>query len=145
VFVGRRSRILPFLVVMFVAGCHRKADGEAVKRSLDGLKSQLGELTARFADLRKQVEAVSPDLPGFSEVRARFYATEEGRGVIDAKVTLLSSRLDAASSAGKRDELEQISKEIAETYKELGQIDQLHVALLHQVMAFQRMALRRTP
>jgi len=124
-----------------LVGCHRStADEDAVKRSLSGLQGQLAELTTRFAALRKQVEAVPPDLPGFREVRARFYATEEGRGITAAKVTLLAGRLDAALRAGRRDELHGLSNEIAETYGELRQIDQLHVALLHQVLALQRMA-----
>jgi hypothetical protein len=134
-----------------LVGCHKTAPDQAgetapsrdsVKQSLDGLKSQLGELEARFSAMRKQIEAVPPDLPGFREVRAKFYAIEEGRGITDAKVTLLSSRLDSAWASGKRDELRQVAKEITETYDEIRQIDQLHVAALHQVLAFQRLALR---
>jgi hypothetical protein len=134
-----------------LVGCHRgtaaKAgeaapSADAVKRDLEGVKGQLGDLTARFTDLRKQVEAVPPNLPGFQEVRAKFYATEEGRGVMDAKVTILAGQLDAALSSGKGAELLKVSKDIAETRNELGKIDQIHVALLHQVMGLQRMAAR---
>jgi hypothetical protein len=130
-----------------LVGCRRAAptDEGSVRRSLDGLQGQLGQLTARFAALRKQVDAVPLDLAGFSEVRARFYAVEEARGVADVRVTLLASRLDSASSSGRRDELQQISKEVAETSSELRQIDALHVALLHQVLAFQRMAQAPSP
>jgi hypothetical protein len=114
-------------------GCHRGAPdkaaeaaprADAVKRDLAGVKSQLGDLTARFTDLRKQVEAVPPNLPGFPETRAKFYATEEGRGVMDAKLTILASQLDAAVSSGKGAELLKVSKDIAETRNELGQIEQ---------------------
>jgi len=104
------------------------------------LERQRGDLETRFSALRKQVEGVPPDLPGFREVRARFYATEEGRGIVDAKVTLLAGRADSALRAGRREELQRLSSEIAETSGELRQIDQLHVALLHQVLALQRMA-----
>lgn len=135
-----------------LVGCHRTGldkaseaapNGDAIKQSLGGLKSQLGDLETRFSALRKQVEAVPPELPGFREVRAKFYATEEGRGITDAKVKLLSDRLDAALTSGKPEELRQISKEITETNAEIGQINQLQITLLHQVMAFQRVALRQ--
>src|SRR5262249_13162824 len=86
------SRILPLLMGLVVgagslAGCHRSTadkageaapDAASAKRSFDGLRTELGELTARFSALRKQVEAVPQDLPGFREVRAQFYALEEG-------------------------------------------------------------------
>ena len=149
-FVGARLRIAGFWLALVGAGslvgCHKtaadKAEEASIKQSLDGLKSQLGDLETRFSTLRKQVEAVPPNLPGGSELRGRFYAIEEGRGITDEKVKLLSGRLDSALSSGKRQEIRQISKEIAETHDELDQIDQLHIALMHQVMAFQRLAQR---
>lgn len=134
-----------------LAGCHKTTqekvgeaapNGDAVKQSLDGLKRQLGGLEARFSALREQVEAVPPDLPAFREVRATFYAIEEGRGISDAKVMLLSSRLEPALTSGTPEELRQLAKELADTFDELRQIDHLHVAVLHQVLAFQRLALR---
>lgn len=150
VVVGSRVRIVRLLMALVGAGsllgCHKsaadKAEDASVKQSLDGLESQLGELETRFSDLRKQVEAVPANLPGRSELRGRFYAIEEGRGITDEKVKMLSGRFDSALSSGKRAELRQISKEIAETHGELDQLDQLHIALLHQVMALQRMAMR---
>jgi hypothetical protein len=121
-------------------GCHRNQgpNAAAVKQSLDGLQGQLGDLKTRFLALRKQVDGMPSDLPGFAEVRAKFYGLEEGRGIIDAKMTLLSSRLGSALSSGKDEELQQISKDVAQTYDEIREIDKLHVELLHQVMAFQR-------
>jgi hypothetical protein len=129
-----------------LAGCHKAADKAKVaelKQSLDGLRKQLDELTTKFGELRKQVDALPPDLPGYSETRAKFYGTEEGRGVTDLKVTLLAGRLDAASSAGKGADLEPLSKDIAQTYGELREFDQIYVTLLHQVMTLQRLEARR--
>jgi hypothetical protein len=155
VWVGSRLRILRCLVGLVGAsssvGCHKNApdkvgeaapDADSVKKSLAALRSRLGELQAKFATLRKQVEAVPPDLPRFREVRANFYAIEEARGITDAKVTLLSSRFESALASRKSEELRQISKEVAETYDEIRQFDQLHIAALHQVMALQRLARR---
>jgi hypothetical protein len=134
-----------------LVGCHQTArekaglaarNGDAVKQSLDGLKSQLAGLEARFSALRQQIEAVPPELPGFREVRAKFYALEEGRGITDLKVRLLSSRLDSALTSGKPEEMGQVSKEVGETYDEICHIDHLHEAVMHQVLAFERLALR---
>jgi hypothetical protein len=113
---------------------------DAVKQSLDQLKNRFAELKKKFMALREQVDTIPPDLPGFSEVRSTFYAAEEGRGTTEAKTIWLSERLDAAVRSGNRAELEQISKDIAATYDDIRKIDELHVKLLHQVMAFQRMA-----
>jgi hypothetical protein len=155
VLIAARLRVLSAFLALVAAGsfggCHKKTtdatsgpapDGDAVKRSLAALQTQLGELKARFTGLRKQIETIPPELPGFPEARGKFYATEEARGVMDAKVTLLSNRLDAALSAGKRDDLKQVAKEIGDTFGEVGQINTLYVTSLHQVMALQRMALR---
>ena len=131
-----------------LAGCRKTAPDKAnqaveaatVKQSLDRLKTELAAQKKKFMALREQVDAIPAELDGFGEVRSRFYATEEGRGTTDAKAAWLSGRLDAAASAGNRAELEQISKDIAQTYADLRKIDDLHVKLLHQVMAFQRRA-----
>jgi hypothetical protein len=153
VFVGAWAQFAPLLLVgaASLVACHETGankagdialDGDSVKQSLNGLNGQLTDLRTRFTALRSQIETVPPDLRGFQELRAKFYAVEEGRGITDAKVVLLSGRLDSALSSGNRDELKQISKEIVDTQGELRQIDQLHIAMLHQVMAMQRLALR---
>jgi hypothetical protein len=128
-----------------VSGCHKQApetvNGDAVKQSLDGLRKQFAELKTRFMDLRERVESIPPsDPPGFNDARARFYAAEEARGTTDAKVAWLTGRLDAALSTGNRDELQQISNEIAQTQVDIGKINEVHVTLLHQIMALQRLA-----
>lgn len=127
-----------------LAGCRKTAAGEAalneasVKQSLDGLQSRLGPLEAKFVVLRQQVEAVAPDLPGLSQVRALFYSTEEARGITDLKVRLIADRLASASESRRPEELRKISKDIAETYDEIRQLDELHASLSGRVRALQR-------
>jgi len=111
-----------------------------LKESLAGLEPQLEALRAKFSTLGTQIEAISPDTPGFGEVRAKFYATDEGMGVMWPKLTWLSAQLDSALKSNKRAELQQVSKDIARTYGELGQIDRISLELLHQVLHLQRMA-----
>ena len=149
--VGSRLRSLTLLMgvlgVGSLAGCHKTTAGQtrgttvneaSVKRSLDGLQSQLGQLEAKFAALGRQVEAVTPDLSGLSQVRALFYSTEEARGITDVKVRLIADRLASASGSTRPEELRQISKDIAETYDEIRQIDELHALLTSRVRALQR-------
>lgn len=137
------ASLLGLLGAASLAGCHRSAANDApneasIKRSLEALQRQLGQLESRFTALRKQVETVVPDVPGFSQVRAQFYATEEARGITDAKVTLIANRLASASGSGRPDELREISKDIAETYDEVRQIDELQASLSSRVSALQR-------
>lgn len=115
-------------------------DGNSVRQSLEGLKPKLGAQDTRFAALRKQVEAIPYDLPGFGEVRAKFYATEEGRGIMGVKLTWLSERLDAAMKSGRREELEKVSKDVEKTHDEMRQIDQLGLEFIHQLPMFERRA-----
>jgi uncharacterized membrane protein len=147
-----RSRLAPLLIGLLasagaLAGCHKAAADKAkvadIKQSLDGLRKRLDDLTTKFADLRKQIDGLPPDLPGYSETRAKFYGTEEGRGVTDLKLTLMAGRLDAASTSGKSADLDQLSQDVAKTYGELNEFDQLYVTLLHQVMTLQRMEARQ--
>ena len=128
-----------------ITGCHKHggsaaADPAPVKKSFDDLNGRLKALEAQFGDLRKKIDTIPADLPHYRETRETFFATEEGRGVMDAKMTLLSTRLDAATASRKAEELQDLSKEIATTGNSVAQIEQLYVTLLHQVMALQRMA-----
>lgn len=128
------------------AGCHKKAhdhaqlDGQSVQQSLANLRSQFGALRERFGDLRQRIASIPSDVPGFPEARARFYAAEEARGVAEARLAWLSQRLDAALGAGKRDELEEVSKGIAASYDDVRKIDEFHTKMLHEVMAIRRLA-----
>jgi len=129
-----------------LAGCHRNGatasaqDTAAVKKSFDDLNARLKTLETEFGDLRKKVDTIPAELPNYRETRETFFATEEGRGVVNAKMTLLSKRLDAAMASHKPDDLQELSKELATTEASVGQLEQLHVTLLHQVMALQRLA-----
>ena len=133
-------------------GCHRPAadkteragpNADSVKQSFAALKKEFADMQQSFADLGKDLEAIPADLPGYAQLRANFYQTEEARGVTDAKVTLLSGRLDSALSSGKREELQQVSDDIVKASNDGRQLGEIYLKLLHQVMAFQRAADRR--
>ncbi len=135
-----------------LVGCHRTAanrteqaapNAESVKQSFAALKKQFGDMQQSFSDLSKDLEAIPADLPGYARLRVSFYQTEEARGVTDAKVAMLSSRLDSALSSGKPEELQQVSNEIAKTSNDGRQLGEIYLKLLHQVMAFQRVADQR--
>lgn len=158
-FVGSRLRTMLLLLTLVVgalpsAGCRKKAaeankaqvalNGDSAKQSLAALKPKLDALTAKFADLHKQIDPLPPDLPGFGEVRAKFYNTDIGMGVMGPKLTWLSERLDAALKSGNSDELKQVTADITRTHDELAQIDRIALEVLHQALPFQRMAKLRT-
>lgn len=150
-FNTSRFRFVPLLVSLAVGGsaigCHRSKPAgpkaEEVRQSLDVLKARLGEEKTKYMTLRDEVEKIPPDLPGFREARGQFYAAEEGRGVVDGKAAWLTGRLDAA--AGNGEELASISNDIAATYESIRQMDELHIKMMHQMMAFQRMARLQGP
>ena len=130
-------------------GCHRPAadkteqaapNADSVKQSFAALKKEFADLQQSFSDLSKDLEAIPADLPGYPQLRASFYQTEEARGVTDAKVTMLSSRLESALSSGTREELQQVSDDIVKASNDGRQIGEIYLKLLHQVMAFQRAA-----
>jgi len=117
-----------------------RLDGQSVEQSLAALRPQFAELKNRFKDIRRRVESMPPDVPGFAEARVGFYAAEEARGVAEARIELLSNRLDAAVSSGNRDHLQEVAKEIASSSDDIRKIDGLHTKLLHEMMAFERIA-----
>ena len=149
------SRLMVALSLGLVAGggallgCHRPAadkteqaapNADSVKQSFAALKKEFADLQQSFSDLSKDLEAIPADLPGYPQLRASFYQTEEARGVTDAKVTMLSSRLESALSSGTREELQQVSDDIVKASNDGRQIGEIYLKLLHQVMAFQRAA-----
>ncbi|HVV48940.1 MAG TPA: hypothetical protein VHO06_04720 [Polyangia bacterium] len=136
------------------AGCHRPAADRAgqaapspasVKQAFATLKKQFGDLQQSFSNLSKDVEAIPTTLNGYPQLRAHFYAVEEVRGVINAKMTMLSDRLASALRSGKRDELARVSSEIDQASSDCRKIGELYLKLLHEVMAFQRAADDRKP
>jgi outer membrane protein OmpA-like peptidoglycan-associated protein len=60
-------------------------------------------------------------------------------GIVGAKLTWLSDRLDAAMKSGNREELQKVSKDIGATNDEIDEIDRIGVELTHQVSPFERM------
>jgi hypothetical protein len=125
------------------AGCRKQssqAEGEAIKKSLASYQPQFAELKRRYMDLRERVDSIPMDTPDFPEARAHFYAAEEARGITEARIASLSSRTDAAMSAGNREELQEISKEVAAIPTDIQKVDDLHTKMLHQMMRFERNA-----
>src|SRR5262249_17987211 len=108
-FAISRWWIVPFSLSLLagtgsLVGCHRAKTekteaapaNDSAKQSLDGLKTRLDALNVKFSALGKQIEGVPPDLPGFGELRAKYYAVEEGKGIMGPKIASLSDRLDSA-------------------------------------------------
>lgn len=114
----------------------------AAKKSLAGLKPVVAALAGKLAGMRKRIESIPPDLPGFSEVRGKFYSTDEAFGVMGPKLQWLAERLDAATKSKQQDELEAVSKDIDKTYGELAEMDGLMLQVLHEVLPFERIILR---
>jgi hypothetical protein len=123
--------------------CDPAPDPKAVKESYAKLKKDFADMQQSFTDLSKDLEGIQPDLPGYPQLRAVFYATEESRGVTDARMTMLSGRLDSALQSGKPEELCQVSKAIDDTSANGRRIGEQYIKLLHQVMAFQRVGDQR--
>jgi hypothetical protein len=137
-----------------LVGCHRNAavqaaqagpNPDSVKQSFAVLEKQFSDLQQSFSNLSKDVETIPANLSGYPQLRAHFYAVEEVRGVTDAKVTVLSGRLESALRSGKRDELQQVSNDIDRASKDCRKIGALYIKLLHEVMAFQRAAEQQKP
>lgn len=122
-----------------LVGCRNHAP-DGVRQSLDGLKPELGAMDAKFTALHRQFDALPANLPGFGEVRARFYATDEGMGIMGPRIDWLSNRLDSAMKSGDREELQKVSTDVAETYAQMREIDRIATELTHQVSPFERMA-----
>jgi hypothetical protein len=151
----RPSRLIVTLSLGLIAGgaplvgCHKRpADkgeqagpsSDSVKQAFEALKKQSDDLEQSFSRLTKDVEAIPADLRGYPQLRTRFYEAEEARGVTNAKVTMLAGRLESALRSGKRDELQQLWNEIAKSSGDVRQIGEIYIKLLHQVLAFQRVA-----
>ncbi|HXJ19208.1 MAG TPA: hypothetical protein VMT03_03170 [Polyangia bacterium] len=160
---GSRLRLVTLSLSLMVgggplAGCHKQPpvgqpaqgqaqgpapDPEAVKQSYAALKKEFADMQQSFTDLSKDLESIPPDLPGYPQLRAVFYATEESRGVTDAKKTILGDRLDSALRSGKPDDLRQVAAAIEDTHNTGRKIGEQYLQLLHQVMAFQRVGDQR--
>jgi len=140
-------RILPLLLCLFagagpLAGCRKQSgpSADAIKQSLAAYTPQFAELKRRYMDLRERVDSIPMNLEGFGEARARFYAAEEARGITEARIESLQSRLQAASSTENRNELQEISTETARIPDDIRKVDDLHTKMLHEMMRFERIA-----
>jgi outer membrane protein OmpA-like peptidoglycan-associated protein len=112
---------------------------ESVRQSLEGLKPRVSAMSATYTALHKQFDPLPSNLPGFSEVRTKFYNTDEGMGIVGAKVQWLSGRLDSAVKSGNREELQKVAKDVASTYDDIDEIDRIAIELKHEVWPFERM------
>ena len=157
-----RLRTLQKLLILAVAGwlvaCHKDAPSppkavaskkspaelkqlaDSANQSLAGLTPLLSALNEKFTALHPQFDALPQDLPDFGPTRAKFYASDEGLGRMNAKLSWLRGRLDAAIKSGDGVELEEISQSLARSYQEIPQVDQIAIELLHEVPPFTRMA-----
>lgn len=165
VFAEYRSRWVPLVMMLLgssaLVACHKdkpqpakpaasaqaavKKSPEEVKRLIDAaqkslaeLRPQIDALTAKFAELHKEYDPLPPGLPDFGETRGRFYAAAEGLGMMSAKLSYISGRLDAASKSGDGSELDDLTKDLASTYKEIIDVNHLTVQLARDVKPFQK-------
>jgi hypothetical protein len=155
----RRLRLVPVLLLAFAAGalvaCHKdqpqkaklvvvksaaelERDAHAARQALAGLKPLVEALNGKLVALRQQFDPLPPGLPGFGETRARFYATAEGIGRMNAKLPWLSGRIDAALKARDSAELGEISKDIAHSYDEVQNVERIATELGRDVEPFKR-------
>jgi hypothetical protein len=154
----RRLRLLPALLLAFTASslvaCHKdqpqkakvvvksaaelERDAHAARQALAGLKPLVEALNGKLVALRQQFDPLPPGLPGFGETRARFYATAEGIGRMNAKLPWLSGRIDAALKAGDSAELGEITKDIAHSYDEVQHVERIATELGRDVEPFKR-------
>jgi hypothetical protein len=123
-------------VVVVKNSAELKRDTETARRALAGLKPLVEALNGKVATLRRQFDPLPPGLPGFGETRGRFYAVAEGVGRMNAKVSWLSGRIDAALKAGDSAELGEVAKDIAHAYAEVRQVDQIVADLGRDVEPF---------
>jgi hypothetical protein len=160
-FAGSRLRIAPLLLILLAGSaldaCRKKTtepvtkpaavkkrpeeikrDAEAATKALEGLKTPMNDLTAKFMALHKVYDPLPPALPGFGETRAKFYSAAEGLGMMTAKIPWFSSRIDDAVKAQDGAELAAISKDIAHTYDELRVVDRISIELLHEIQPFKQ-------
>lgn len=114
------------------------ADPASIKKAMATLKKNFADMQQSFSDLSKDLEAIPSDMQGYPQLRQHFYATEEARGVTDAKVASLSARVDAALKSGKQEDLDRVAIEIGKTSNDGRRLGDMYLKLLHQVLAYQR-------
>lgn len=117
------------------AELERSAAG--ARRALNELKPRLGALNAALAELHRQYDPLPPGLPGFGETRAKFYATAEGIGMMNASMPWLASRIDSAMKSGDGAELTAIARDISQKQDEMRQAERINLELAHEVLPFE--------
>lgn len=130
----------PKLLLSQKSPAELKQLADSAHKSLDGLAPLLSALNEKFAALHPQFDALPQDLPDFGPTRAKFYASDEGLGRMNTKLSWLRGQIDAALKSGDGAELEEISQSIARSYQEIPQVERIAIELLHEVPPFTRMA-----
>jgi hypothetical protein len=130
----------PKLLLSKKSSAELKQLADSAHKSLDGLAPLLSSLNEKFAALHPQFDALPQDLPDFGPTRAKFYASDEGLGRMNTKLSWLRGQIDTALKSGDGAELEEISQSIARSYQEIPQVERIAIELLHEVPPFTRMA-----
>ncbi|HET7540004.1 MAG TPA: hypothetical protein VFK05_09030 [Polyangiaceae bacterium] len=161
-FFASRLRISQGLLILGAAGsllaCHKKAPekpktvvikkspaelkklADSANEGLEGLKPLLATQTEKFRALHTQFDGLPRDMPDFEPIREKFASADEGLGRMNAKIPWLKGRLDEAVKAGDGAELEEIQQSILSSYKEVPEVNQIAMELMHEVTPFTRMA-----
>ena len=119
------------------SGTDAPATFEAVKKSFDGLTPRMDATRAELNSLHKRFDPLPQSLPGFREVRTKFYNTDEGFSVLDMKIPWLSGQLDTVAKSGDKELLQKVSKDVASTYTDLDKVDAIALELTHEIAPFE--------
>lgn len=121
------------------AGTKAPVSFDAVKKSLEGLKPRMDATRAELTALHKRFDPLPESLPGFREVRMKFYNTDEGFSVVDMKIPWLSGQMDTVVRSGDQQLLQKIADDVAATYSDLDKIDAIALTLTHEIVPFEHM------
>ena len=121
------------------AGAEAPVSFGDVKKSFEALQTRMDTERAAFTNLHKRFDPLPPNLPGFRDVRMKFYNTDEGFSVLDMKIPWLSGQMDAAAKSGDPAALQKVSKDIDATNADLDKVDVIALALVHELAPFEHM------
>jgi outer membrane protein OmpA-like peptidoglycan-associated protein len=121
------------------AGAEAPVSFGDMKKSFEALSARMDNERAEFTKLHKRVDPLPASLPGFRDVRMKFYNTDEGFSVLDMKIPWLSGQIDAAATSGDPAAVQKISKDIAATNADLDKIDAIALSLVHELAPFEHM------
>jgi outer membrane protein OmpA-like peptidoglycan-associated protein len=133
-------------------GCHRQSREmeetlAAARRSYASLGPEVAELQGMLSGLHQGVEEIAAAVPGGQELRMKLLATDEVLGVAGARTKWLGRQIDEASKTAKRKEdLAELTDQIAKTGADLGQVSTAALELAHEKARLERVgALLKAP